>query len=92
VEFRIVNIELVPPIKSNITELTVVDKHLRKMLGFHMVLSMRSLAMILATNCALELGSTRSINSVNVFVQELSALKWDKRLLKTYLFGISMVH
>merc|ERR1719508_144009 len=27
--------------------------------------------MILATNCTLKLGSTRSINSVNVFVQEL---------------------
>ena len=86
------NIKLVSPIKSNITELAVVDKHLRKMLGFNMILGMRSLAMILSTNCTLELGSTRSINSVNVFVQELSALKWDKRLLRTCLFGISMVH
>lgn len=86
------NIKLVSPIKSNITELTVVDKHLRKMLGLNMVLGMRSLAMILSTNRTLELGSTRSINSVNVFVQELSALKWDKRLLMTYLFRISVVH
>ena len=86
------NIKLVSPIKGNITELAVVDKHLRKMLGLNMILGMRSLAMILSTNCALELGSTRSINSVNVFVQELSALKWDKRLLRTYLFRISVVH
>ena len=87
------DIKLVSPIKSNITELAVVDKHLRKMLGFHMVLGMGSLAMIFSTNCTLELGSTGSINSVNVFVQELSALNWDKRLLlRTYLFRISVVH
>jgi len=64
------------------------------MLGFNMVLGMGSLAMILSTNCALKLGSTRTINSVNVFVQELSALKWDKRLLMMtqYLFRVSVVH
>jgi len=84
VKLRVVNIELVPAIKSLVTKLTIVDEHLREMLGLNVVLSMRPLSMVLATNCAPKLSSTsETINSANVFVQEFCSLKWDKMLLNT---------